>query len=326
MTELKSTIESNDNARKTREAEIKEEPIQVPIKEKENNWIGIFSLIVIIIGTFAELLIVPEIRELLGLNNHLSLDSIYSNNNVLFVIVVISIIILFILYYFFIFKAMIKNNNLRKIIRITIIICITTIVFFVGYSSGIISQQREKFILYRFQIIKEYNFEFDDSLSIFSIPYISQEKHQEQTISINSDPRYVHNGNHSLRLICSLNGSNDSFDFVDIMIQNVDVKNYNFIQAWIYFDPEPGITIDSITSYIYYQQGNEDNSTSAVFGQEIKLTPGKWNKLILGRVAITMVKQNSIYINGKINWFYIRIKSKAKYSGSIYIDDIDIYS
>jgi hypothetical protein len=236
---------------------------------------------------------------------------------------ILAFIIVIIIYLYLLFSE--KNNRVNRKITLYIFLSIyPVLLLWIGYMMGFYSQQAEKFYAYKFSILKEYDFEKGDGLNSISLSDVGKKRHPEQIILLNDNLRFVHSGDYSLKTNCEFIGTNSSRDFTDIKINNVGVNNYQFIQAYIFVESESRLTEDSLYTFIYYQQLNTNGSTNAVFGIITKIIPGRWNKVILGRVDKLYSSDNRITINGSIEWLYIRIYSTIKFTGSIYIDDVQI--
>ena len=121
--------------------------------------------------------------------------------------------------------------------------------------------------------------------------------------------------------------SNPAFEFAGIMISDPNLKeltDVKLITAWVFIPDSEPLRDHNFQGHIAASKNNIAGTPVVFIGEDTKIEPGKWTRLVLGTFQDTSFIPNFKW-NGDINILNINVFCDKDYDGSIYFDDITFY-
>jgi hypothetical protein len=175
-----------------------------------------------------------------------------------------------------------------------------------------------------------YNDDFEDIKDpTYVAPWEAYPTPNPPTLLVSSDRTFAHSGDHSLRLSVDLPpfATNMSTNYCGIGITR-KFREVKAVIAWVLVPKSEQVRDSTFSSHIMaYMHDKDADETIGFHSETIKLMPGVGTPIFLGTPYYSTDSKNCDFsVDGTINELYLTVWSEKHYTGSIYVDDITIYT
>lgn len=111
-----------------------------------------------------------------------------------------------------------------------------------------------------------------------------------------------------------------------IVIRGEEFPDVKAIMAWVLVPKSGAVRDKEFSAHILAYQCNENDQSIGFISEDKQIEPGLWTPLFLGTFQATDLHTPAIKLKGEVNEVYVNVWSKQDYKGSIYIDDVVIFT
>jgi len=177
------------------------------------------------------------------------------------------------------------------------------------------------------KLVQSFNFEDSKDLTN-TLPWISYPESQKHQLIISDEES--HQGQYSLRLIIDTQAYDNNDEYGGIGIQSgtfPDITTYQarLITAWVYLPYSEYIQTQKFFSHLFAYVYDEEGTYAAIYGNDASLVPGKWTP-VRWSAAYSIESPSMNIWESNLGELYLTVWSDKPYKGSIYFDDIEVYT
>jgi len=258
----------------------------------------------------------------------------------------IFVVIVYVVFGIGVVIAAYKSKSVFRAWAILGVLYVITAFFFIWVGSWRSVVQDNQELMSSNNALKEIQkFDFEEKIDATDIsPWYMLPDTKNHTLVISEVPEFSRSGNKSLRLklnIQSISSGEDEYGGIaltDAVFPALTNETVNAIEAWILIpDTEQTENID-FQSHIMAFTYDKNGAYLGLYSEDVELNPGKWTPVFLGVDYEVYIDPKALPLevgneefhfsseNRKINEFYLTVWSDAPYSGSIYFDDVVMYT
>ena len=226
-------------------------------------------------------------------------------------------------------NTIIPKEKKRKAYGILAITLLLILVFSLGVQMGPYWGQTS--VCQNIPLQATYNDDFEDRKDPTDVaPWDAYPDKNPPTDVVSDDRAFAHSGDHSLRLSVDLPPfkENESTNYCGIGITSLKFREVKAIVAWVLVPESEQVRGRTFSSHIMaYMYDKDADETVGFHSETIKPMPGVWTPIFLGTPYYSTDSKNCTFSwDGTIEELYLTVWSDKHYTGSIYVDDIAIYT